>query len=634
MDPKKGVVYTMIKKDELVQIKGRTIYFPKVILDRNELYDLYVYGHVPPGFLYQIVENTEDLDWVIETYKKDRPTKQEGLAYLTKKWMGHKDRVKEDLYAFSRGDLDLIDLSVKYGLYYYNIRAVFKKVLPDVDVDRYWKAHKKAVQKRTCQALYGTDSALKDPEVHAKFRATMQDRYGVDNPMQVEMFKNKLVATMMDRYGVKTNLLLGDSRHSFSRQIYGLLIKDDAWSQVIDKLAGDLEIPLWDLPTALPIRKGDFASSRRIGDSLERLFGTWLDLTGEKIVYPDNYFFSLPGTFSRTFLRHYETAGYFNLPDDFMTYKSRYEARVAGFLDELGVSYEKNVKGLLWGMEIDFYIPSRKLGIEVNPISSHNANRYAIKRATYGQVMDENYHHRKYLMAKEAGITLIQLYEYDLEPVQFKRKIEPFLRQKVLGYSKKIYGRNTAVYEALGTDRKACIDFLNKYHLQGASKASRYLAMVYEGDLVGVASFRNKTGHTELKRLCFKSDVQVLGGLSKFISHYFKLDPACQEIRSYSDNNIGNGQAYARAGGEYLSESKNSLKFISPTNGLDKYSWQIATKWSARGGVLSQYVQGLEGQEAIDKFIELDLPHRYDGGKGYDRLYTAGSKLWRFSRQK
>lgn len=67
---------------------------------------------------------------------------------------------------------------------------------------------------------------------------------------------------------------------------------------------------------------------------------------------------------------------------------------------------------------------------------------------------------------------------------------------------------------------------------------------------------------------------------------------------------------------------------------LNMYSWQIATPWSAKSGVLSKYTSQLSAQNEIDEYIETKMPHRFDDGCGYDRVYRVGSKIWQFSRQK
>ena len=265
---------------------------------------------------------------------------------------------------------------------------------------------------------------------------------------------------------------------------------------------------------------------------------------------------------------------------------------------------------------------------------SHNSNKYAKNRGRLFGSKEELYHYDKYKAAVKAGIMLLQLFEYDLNPEQFNKKTKYLLKQKLCGYDEKVYARKTVVYEANRDARTKCVAFLNEYHLQGSATATKYFAMEYCGELVGVASFKQHKGYVELKRLCFKRGVQVLGGLSKFIKAYFKSDTNCDIIKSFSDNNIGDGTGYLRAGAKLVGETKTSLCFVSSSNGLDMYSWQIATPWSAKSGVLSKYTSQLSAQNEIDEYIETKMPHRFDDGHGYDRVYRVGSKIWQFSRQK
>ena len=452
----------MKKTSEMVKLKDKTMYFPKVELTHDELYTLYVYGHAKPYVLRQIVVNIDMLENIIAKNSKNRPNKKDGYKYLLGKLQERQDGVMQDLIEFSQGNLDLIDLSVKYGFDYYDLKKAFDEVL-DVDVNEYWKQHKKYVQKHTCLELYGVDSSAKVADVQAKQKATTKAKYGAENIMQTDAGKQALQKTMMERYGVPCNLMSRDGVYDFSKRCYYVLMSDSAWVRVLKKLASD---------------------------------------------------------------------------------------------------------------------------------------------------------------------------KYDLNPEQFNKKTKYLLKQKLCGYDEKIYARKTLVYEAKRDIRTKCVAFLNEYHLQGSATATKYFAMEYCGELVGVASFKQHKGYVELKRLCFKHGVQVLGGLSKFIKAYFKSDVDCDIIKSFSDNNIGDGAGYARAGAELVGEIKTSLCFISPSNGFDMYSWQIATPWSAKSGVLSKYTSQLSTQNEIDEYIETKLPHRFDDGHGYDRVYRVGSKIWQFSRQK
>ena len=48
---------------------------------------------------------------------------------------------------------------------------------------------------------------------------------------------------------------------------------------------------------------------------------------------------------------------------------------------------------------------------------------------------------------------------------------------------------------------------------------------------------------------------------------------------TFSDNDLGDGHGYEKAGAKMIGETGPSLRFVSWTDPLDTYSWQIATKW-------------------------------------------------------
>ena len=623
----------MKKTGDFVKLKDKSMYFPKVELTYDELYTLYVYGHAKPYVLRQIVVNIDMLENIIATNSKNRPNKKDGYKYLLGKLQERQDGVMQDLIEFSQGNLDLIDLSVKYGFDYYDPKKAFDEVL-DVDVNDYWKQHKKYVQKHTCLELYGVDSSAKVADIQAKQKATVKAKYGAENIMQTDTGKKHLQKTMMERYGVPCNLMARDDVYDFSKRCYDTLMSDSAWVRVLKKLASDKKVAYDMLYKEYSLYRRDFILSMQVSDHIETLCKAWKKVGRDVIKYPTNTFFKMPVVMASTFLNEYAKKGLISLPSNFNCFKSQYELMVANYLDSLGVKYEVNNRSVLGGKEIDFYIPEKKVGVEINPSVSHNSNKYAKNRGRLCGSKEELYHYDKYKAAAKAGIVLLQLFEHDLNPEQFDKKTKYLLKQKLCGYDEKVYARKIVVYEAKRDARTKCIAFLNEYHLQGSATATKYFAMEYCGELVGVASFKQHKGYVELKRLCFKHGVQVLGGLSKFIKVYFKSDTNCDIIKSFSDNNIGDGTGYEKAGAELVGEIKTSLCFISPSNGLDMYSWQIATPWSAKSGVLSKYTSQLSAQNEIDEYIETKMPHRFGDGHGYDRVYRVGSKIWQFSRQK
>ena len=90
------------------------MYFPKVELTLDEIERLYCVGHVRPEWLRTVVTNQADVE-VILAQKPKRLSKAKAMeAFIDE----HQEQSElwADIEAYSRGELDRIDLSVKYGL--------------------------------------------------------------------------------------------------------------------------------------------------------------------------------------------------------------------------------------------------------------------------------------------------------------------------------------------------------------------------------------------------------------------------------------------------------------------------------------------------------------------------------------
>lgn len=317
---------------------------------------------------------------------------------------------------------------------------------------------------------------------------------------------------------------------------------------------------------------------------------------------------------------------------------SKYEEKVNKLLISLNVSFELHNRTLAPGYEFDFYLPKQHLAIETSPLETHNSNQYK----HFGQVTVDpkpsTYHQKKYNAAQERGITLITLFSKHLSEPEWSTIIKPLLKFLI---TKKVpnvfYARQTHIDEI---NKAQADEFLNKNHVDGATQARhRYGIFDSQNQLLGVATFslpQNKKykqeGLIELKRLAWRADVQVRYGLSKLIAFAQKeFSIQYSGILSYSDNNIGNGRSYAKAGFELIDETVPQLHYVNPIHPQDEYSWSIATTWGAKSGVLAQKFgsQDISNQEAR-KLVETELPHRLDKGKGYVAQYDCGNKCWKY----
>lgn len=640
----------MIKTTEMVKAKGSTMFFPKIIVTQEELERMCNNQQINLCWIRFVVKNYEefgDLAWKRRYRKQGVPSKDERYKQLVEEWSKKDDQVLADTLAFSRGELDLIDLVVAYGIDYKKCRQfakdVFAKAGRTVDVDNLWKQHKKYSQKQTTITLYGVAHTALRPEVQAKRQATNRERYGVDNPMYLSEFKEQVRQHTREKFGVDY-AFQREHIHVWQKKLFDTLTKNETWKQILqdlcEKQGADFAPSLFDM--VLPVSRRDFVISELSNTHVEDLLRLWMEQTGERMIFPENALFHLPFAFSKTWLSYYDKLGLLSVPElYYQNGSSIYEKRIADLLDQAGIPYLRNHKKALQGMEMDFYISEKQIGIEVNPNVSHNSNRYATEptRSMFDSHKEPSYHYEKYRTAKEAGITLIQLFSNDLADPVFEQVTAPRLLSLLKGYEQRVSARKVTVRKtASERERKEVRQFLEQYHSQGCSRAQEYWILEQDRQILGAASFVPRKQDMELKRLCFKPGIQIIGGLSKLISHYFREHPECRKIYSYSDNSLGNGLAYGKAGARFVKETGPALKFISPKDGRDSYSWQIATSWGASTGVVGKDAgkQGLpkpDTQAKIDRYIETTLSHRSDDCKGYDRIYTPGSKLWVFERK-
>ena len=634
----------MKKTNELVKAPNTTMYFPRVELTFDELDQLYVIGHVVPSWLRMVMVNSELLDTYLDSPPK-RLSKTKALEHFTNVHQND-NQLLSDLYSFSSGQLELIDLSVKYGLFYKDIKTIFIKCLPDVDVNLYWKKHKKHSQSKTSMQIYGVSHTSKAPEIDAKRKNTMLERYGVDNNMKSPELRQQFTDNMMKTHGVKYAYQLANQVKidNWHRTLFDTLVADELWSDVLHHIC---EQNNWSYSADmfdnehLNIRHRDFIITEDSHTSVDNLLTAYKEFTHEALIYPTNILFRLNivGRFNRTWLRYYSKLELISVNDDsIQPHKgsSNYETIVMNILDQNNIHYLANHRKTLDGKELDFYLPEHNIGIEINPNCTHNSNEYALatNRVMYESYKEPKYHYQKYLLAKEKGITLIQLFANDLSNEQLMNVTIPRLLSMLNGYNTRLYARKVDVRKAQKSELKSVRDFINKHHSQKNTPATEYWGYWYNEELQAAASFTIKNDTAELKRLCFPSGTQIIGGLSKLIKSFLNEHNDINTVTSFSDNNLGNGNGYKQAGATFIGETGPSLKYISWSDPSDTYSWMISTPWGAKRGVIAKDSGGkiFNTQSEINQYIECDLSHRTDNKFGYDKIYTSGSKKWIFER--
>lgn len=201
--------------------------------------------------------------------------------------------------------------------------------------------------------------------------------------------------------------------------------------------------------------------------------------------------------------------------------------------------------------ELDFYIPSLKIGIEIHGLYWHSE-----------KIIPATYHNEKLDFFNKQGIRLIQIFEDEL--IIKQKLVFSKLKHILLKSKYKIGGRKCSV----GTiSSKVKNKFIEKYHVQGDAPSKVNIGIFYKNRLVGCATFNNLRrilGHKnkdttkyELIRYTTINNFNIIGGLSKIIK-YFKSNYTVSGIISYADRRWSQGNLYQKVG--------FTLQHITPPN--------------------------------------------------------------------
>lgn len=211
--------------------------------------------------------------------------------------------------------------------------------------------------------------------------------------------------------------------------------------------------------------------------------------------------------------------------------------------------------------EIDIYIPEFKIGIEYNGNYWHSTDR---KRMLDNKL----YHYNKSSKAREVGIRLIHIYEWEWSNARIRPILESVLKISLGIYEEKIYAKQCIIKEI---NNKEYRDFCELNHLQGYRPAEIKLGLFYQDRLVQLMSFgkpihsKNKYQY-EIVRGCPGSNNVVVGGVSKLYKHFIRnYNP--ESIMSFGDFNKFDGSSYEMLGMTLDRMDKGNRWFVNRKSG-------------------------------------------------------------------
>lgn len=303
--------------------------------------------------------------------------------------------------------------------------------------------------KQTCLERYGVDNPMKvrefmeaqhescikhyggvgngSTELLKRFHETCYDKYGVTHPMKLQAFKNAVSETCYEKYGV-TNFFKHPDFKSIRIETCRVKYGVDHHLQNPEILAKQRDTNMWKYGVEYPMRCNVVLSKSLKGRALNGI-GNPVNYSGidddiisgkvkNRFAEARSWVLGLSGKSLFDLDYHYNSKlRYAKLlglkePTVFMT-----EIRLQTLLDSLGVDYAvnamsqhqvRNPNGSLY--ELDIFIPSLNLGIEINGLQNHSVNAKAMG---VGKRKSKEYHFEKFKAFHESGILMLSFTDYE-----------------------------------------------------------------------------------------------------------------------------------------------------------------------------------------------------------------------------
>lgn len=372
---------------------------------------------------------------------------------------------------------------------------------------------------------YGHKCVLSNMDVQNKIKSTMLQRYGVIHPIQSTEIKEKILHTCEERYGRHRA-----SQSHISNESYNIISNEYLFKNFIINIDYVNRTP-YKLAQLLEINQG----------------------------------------LINVYIRKYDCQHLIN-------YKaSHYEQDIQSYFNDLHVYTFLRDRKTIKPQEMDLFIPEFNFGIEFNGNYYHCVNSLN-KIEDINKRGNELYHQNKSLKAKEKGIFIYHIFEYEWNDERKREIIKSQLRNLCHKNENKIYARNCEIKEV--KDNKLIRQFLDENHLQGYRSSKIKLGLFYNDELVSLMTFgkpylsKSNKYEWELYRFCNKLNTSVIGGFNKLFKYFIKnYNP--QSILTYSDFAKGNGNVYEKIGFKQLELTKPNYVWWNKDEILTRYQTQM-----------------------------------------------------------
>lgn len=267
---------------------------------------------------------------------------------------------------------------------------------------------------------------------------------------------------------------------------------------------------------------------------------------------------------------------------------------------------ESNTREAVQGVELDIYIPGKKIAFEYNGLYWHSEE---IQK-------DKNYHKNKWRICKDAGVTLFQIWEDDYT---FKKDIvlESIAQKMGVSTRAKIYARKTYPVTISALEAKK---FLNSNHIQGYVESKNCVALkdkeTHETVAVMLLKVEPRTNGKTLNLVRYATSKNVIGGFTKILKHVMLINPEVDSIITFSDNAVSDGGLYSLNGFEMVAELPADYSYVVHGKREHKFNYRLKK---------FRNEPGLKWQEGLTEKQLAQL-------NGLRRIWDAGKIKWIYRR--
>jgi hypothetical protein len=436
--------------------------------------------------------------------------------------------------------------------------------------------------------VYGVDHPMKTAEVVSNFRKSMVNKYGVDCALKNPEFIEK---------GRQTKKLRYDDENYNNREL----------TKITSLAKYGVNNPTKNKDIQLKI-----SNSRKI-----KHFAAILELCDKKNITPMftitdyvGYDFSNKYRFQCKKCNHeFVTDVYKHThlfcetcnPNDSDTLETELFLFISSIIPAK-IEIRRNDRTVLFGKELDIYIPFKKTAFELNGLYWHSENSLGINK---------QYHINKYKSCEDHHVRLMHIFEN--EWIHKKNIVKSIIRNSLGCISTKIFARDCVIKSVTTTEKN---NFLNENHLQGEDLSSVQYGLFFENELVSVMTFGksrfDKTIQYEMYRYCNKLDVSVVGGAGKLFSHFIS-EKSPTSIVSYNDKRYFTGVVYEKLGFQFVKNTPPNYWYVSKD--YKTLFNRIRFQKHKLSNLLSTFDANLTEWDNMKN-------------NGYDRIWDCGNGKW------